>query len=139
MFKCAIEMLLVLITRNFLNEANESKVNIQKEIVEEKNEIVRYIKEHYKEKIILEKVANEFNYSVGHLCRKFKQDTGDSIVNYITKYRISVATRILFENRDLSIEEVALEVGFNDVQYFNKIFKKYPPLSPPFEGRASGL
>ena len=130
MFKCAIEMLLVLITRNFLNEANESKVNIQKEIVEEKNEIVRYIKEHYKEKIILEKVANEFNYSVGHLCRKFKQDTGDSIVNYITKYRISVATRILFENRDLSIEEVALEVGFNDVQYFNKIFKKYVGMTP---------
>ena len=129
-FKFARETLLVFITRNFQNDINPQKVDISKEKIEEKNEIIQYIKEHYKEKIVLEDVAKKFNYSVGHLCRKFKQDTGDSVINYIIKYRISHAMRLLFERRDLNIEEVALEVGFNDVQYFTKLFKKFVGMSP---------
>ena len=129
-FKCALEILLVLITRSFLEESAEPKVDILKESEEDKNEIIQYIKEHYKDKIVLEDIAKKFGYSVGHLCRKFKEETGDSIVNYIIKYRISTAMRLLFEHRELSIEEVALEVGFNDVQYFTKIFKKYVGMTP---------
>ena len=75
MFKCSLEILLVLITRKFQNEANDNqKVDILKEEKEEKNEIVQYIKEHYSEKISLEDIAKHFNYSVGHLCRKFKDE-----------------------------------------------------------------
>lgn len=129
-FKCALEILLVLITRSFQNESNEQKVDILKDNKENKNEIIQYIKEHYNEKISLEEIAKHFNYSVGHMCRKFKQDIGDSIVNYIIKYRISTAMRFLFERQDLSIEEVALEVGFNDVQFFTKTFKKFIGMTP---------
>ena len=129
-FKCALEILLVLITRTFQNESNEQKVDILKDNKENKNEIIQYIKEHYNEKISLEEIAKHFNYSVGHMCRKFKQDIGDSIVNYIIKYRISTAMRFLFERQDLSIEEVALEVGFNDVQFFTKTFKKFIGMTP---------
>ncbi len=130
MFKCAIEMMLIFITRQFQNENGNNKVDIAKESVESKNKIVQYIKEHYKEKIILEDIAKEFNYSVGHLCRKFKLEIGDSIVNYIIKYRISMAMKFLFERPDLSIEEIALNVGFNDVQFFDKTFKKLVGMTP---------
>ena len=129
-FKCALEMLLVLITRQFLNDDTEQKVDILKDKKESENEIIQYIKERYKEKILLEDIAKKFNYSVGHLCRKFKKDTGDTLVDYITKYRISVAMRLLFEKKDLNIEEVAFEVGFNDVQYFTKSFKKCVGTTP---------
>jgi AraC-like DNA-binding protein/mannose-6-phosphate isomerase-like protein (cupin superfamily) len=124
MFKCALEILLVLITRQFQNDDAEQKVDVLKGQRESENEIIQYIKEHYQEKILLKDIASTFNYSVGHLCRKFKQETGDTLVDYITKYRISVAMRLLFERKDLSTEEIALEVGFNDVQYFTKSFKK---------------
>ena len=130
MFKCSLEMMLILITRQFQNDLDDNKVNITKDEVESKNKIVQYIKEHYKEKIILEDIAKEFNYSVGHLCRKFKLEIGDSIVNYIIKYRISMAMKFLFERPDLSIEEIALEVGFNDVQFFDKTFKKLVGMTP---------
>lgn len=129
-FKCSLEILLILISRKFQNESNDIQVDISKDNKENKNEIVQYIKEHYNEKIALETIAKKFNYSVGHLCRIFKQEIGDSIVNYIIKYRISTAMRFLIERPDLSIEEVALEVGFNDVQFFTKTFKKFIGMTP---------
>lgn len=130
MFKCSLEMMLIMITRQFQNDESDKQVDIAKENVESKNKIIQYIKEHYKEKIILEDIAKEFNYSVGHLCRKFKLEIGDSIVNYIIKYRISMAMKFLFEKPELSIEEIALNVGFNDVQFFDKTFKKLVGLTP---------
>lgn len=129
-FKCALEMLLILITRNFESNNNDQVVNYLKEEKEGENEIIKYIKEHYKEKVVLENIAKEFNYSVGHLCRKFKSEIGDSITNYVIKYRISVAMRLLFERKDLNIESIALEVGFNDVQFFTKTFKKFVGMTP---------
>ena len=128
MFKCGLEMILIQITRYFQDQTERTEVNIQREY--KKNKVVEYIKEHYKEKVVLEDIAKEFNYSVGHLCRKFKVEIGDSVVNYIIKYRISMAMRLLFERQDLSIEEIALDVGFNDVQFFDKTFKKLTGMTP---------
>ena len=128
MFKCGLEMILIQITRYFQQEKAPAKINIQKEY--KKNKVVEYIKEHYKEKISLEDIAKSFNYSVGHLCRKFKEEIGDSVVNYIIKYRISIAMKLLFERKELSIEEIALDVGFNDVQFFDKTFKKLTGMTP---------
>lgn len=128
MFKCGLEMILIQITRYFQNESAPTKIDIQREY--KKNQVVEYIKEHYKEKISLEDIAKEFNYSVGHLCRKFKEEIGDSVVNYIIKYRISIAMKLLFERQELSIEEIALDVGFNDVQFFDKTFKKLTGMTP---------
>ena len=128
MFKCGLEMILIQITRYFQDQTERTEVNIQREY--KKNKVVEYIKEHYKEKVVLEDIAKEFNYSVGHLCRKFKEEIGDSVVNYIIKYRISMAMRLLFERQDLSIEEIALDVGFNDVQFFDKTFKKLTGMTP---------
>lgn len=128
MFKCSLEMILIMITRSFQSDPSINKINIQKEY--KKNKVIQYIQDHYKEKIVLEDIAKQFNYSVGHLCRKFKEEIGDSIVNYIIKYRISIAMKLLFERQELSIEEIALEVGFNDVQFFDKTFKKLVGMTP---------
>ena len=128
MFKCGLEMLLIQITRYFQNESAPNKINIQREY--KKNKVVEYIKEHYKEKIVLEDIAKKCNYSVGHLCRKFKEEIGISVVNYIIRYRISIAMKTLFEKPELSIEEIALDVGFNDVQFFDKTFKKIVGMTP---------
>lgn len=128
MFKCGIEMILIQITRYFQNEIAPAKINIQREY--KKNKVIEYIQEHYREKIALEDIAKKCNYSVGHLCRKFKEEIGISVINYIIRYRVSIAMKTLFERPELSIEEIALEVGFNDVQFFDKTFKKIVGMTP---------
>lgn len=128
--KNSLETLLILIIRSFKNEKVTQKVDILKEQKENENKIVQYIKMHYKEKLSLVEIAKQFNYSTGHLCRKFKLETGDTINDYITKLRISVAMRLLYEKQDFNIEEIALEVGFSDVQYFTKSFKKCVGTTP---------
>ena len=128
MFKCGIEMILIQITRYFQNEIAPAKINIQTEY--KKNKVIEYIQEHYREKIALEDIARKCNYSVGHLCRKFKEEIGISVINYIIRYRVSIAMKALFERPELSIEEIALEVGFNDVQFFDKTFKKIVGVTP---------
>lgn len=130
LLKDGLEMMLVLITRAFKNDKTEQKVDISKEEKEDQNEIIQYIKAHYKEKLPLKEICEKFNYSEGHLCRKFKAETGDTVVGFITKLRISAAMHLLFEKRSSNIEAIAFEVGFNDIQYFNKLFKKYVGMTP---------
>ena len=129
-FKGILETLLILITRNFQNDDTKQIVDLKKEEKERENPIVQYIKQNYKERVSLEDISKKFNYSVGHLCRKFKEETGDTIIEYTTKYRISIAMRLLYERSELNIEEVALEVGFSDLQYFTKSFKRCVGVTP---------
>jgi AraC family L-rhamnose operon regulatory protein RhaS len=60
--------------------------------------------------------------SEGHLSRYFKQQTGDSLKSYITKYKLDIIkTRLKFS--DLTISEIAYEMNFTDESHLNKMFK----------------
>ena len=52
-----------------------------------------------------------------------------NIVDYINEYRLNIATNLL-ETTDMSIREIAVKVGVNNISYFNKIFKKKFNLTP---------
>jgi len=69
------------------------------------------------------------NYSRSYFSRLFKMKTGVSIPEYINNVRIKRA-KLLLKSTDLSINEVARSVGFDDSFYFSKIFKKITGLSP---------
>jgi len=91
--------------------------------------IIKYIKEHYDSCISLEELSKKFNMSEGHLCRFFKSMTKMSIVEYINYYRISVSAELLRETgRDIG--EIARMTGFNNISYYNKIFRKYMHMTP---------
>ncbi|MDO4272183.1 MAG: response regulator [Eubacteriales bacterium] len=89
-------------------------------------------------RIILEEFA-EPELSIPYICRKlsvsrskaclsFKEETGKTINEYITNYRISIAKTYLKE--DVSLEEIARCTGFHDSNYFSKIFKKVTGMTP---------
>ena len=58
-----------------------------------------------------------------------KKITGESLVEYTTKKRISEAKSLL-KNDDIKLSEVAEKVGYKDYYYFSKLFKKYVGVSP---------
>lgn len=64
------------------------------------------------------------------LYRKIKQQTGLNLVEFINMVRLKKAAQILLSDSELSISEVAYQVGFNDPKYFSKTFKKFYKESP---------
>ena len=91
--------------------------------------IIKYIKLHYASKIYLTDISNEVHLQPSYISGLFKRQTGITITEYITLYRISQAKRLLHE-KDSKISEIAYETGFYDVHHFSRAFKKYEGVSP---------
>lgn len=91
--------------------------------------VIEYIKENCEDRISLPELSAKFGLSEGHLCRFFKSMTKMSIVEYINYYRISKSL-ILLKETEKDVGEIAGMTGFNNISYFNKIFKKYMHMTP---------
>lgn len=87
------------------------------------------IEKSYDEAISLSKVAGELNVSTSYLSRKFSDEQGITITEYINKIRIKNAVKLI-ESTDMLVYEIAERVGINDPAYFTNIFKKYMGISP---------
>lgn len=86
--------------------------------------VVDYISENYRENITLAKLASLVNMSETGLSRLFRNVTRMSCIDYVIEYRLSLAVSMLhFSNKP--IIEIAYEVGFNNISYFNRTFKKH--------------
>jgi len=83
----------------------------------------RYINQHYSRDIALGDVAEHLNISESYLSRVFKKETGDSFSNYLLHVRIEAAVELM-KNTNYKIYEIAEMVGYNNVEYFSRMFKK---------------
>ena len=88
-----------------------------------------FLDEHYKEKLSLEAVASHFFIDKHYLARLFKEQYGVTLVTYLQQVRITHAKRML-RFTDKSIEEIGLECGIGDLNYFSRVFKKLEGVSP---------
>ncbi|MBQ8294858.1 MAG: helix-turn-helix domain-containing protein [Clostridia bacterium] len=68
-------------------------------------------------------------YSQNYLCRLFKQHTGMTMTDYLNNIRINYAVMLL-QTQNLSIQQIAFECGFNNISYFNRVFKDHYKMSP---------
>ncbi len=86
--------------------------------------ICDFINNNYKNsEINLTYVANKFGFNPSYLSRRFKEETGMSFVDYVTKCRMDKAIELLHKKTAMYI--TAREVGIPDPNYFSKCFKKY--------------
>ena len=88
-----------------------------------------YIQEHFHDSITRSSIANRFNISPNHLSRMFKQQGHMTLADYITWVRIDRAKFIL-KKYPFRLAEVATRCGFQDVNYFFRVFKKKTDLTP---------
>ncbi|MCR5671784.1 MAG: response regulator [Butyrivibrio sp.] len=100
---------------------------------EKENDYVQQVldktKELYAEKISIEGFAEEFGVSASYLSRKFKEATGLKYLDFLNKYRVQQAVKLL-ETGKYKIYEVSDMTGFSDYKYFSTVFKKYSGSSP---------
>ena len=87
-----------------------------------------FLDEHYSEKLALESVASHFFIDKHYLARLFKEQYGVTLVTYLQQVRITHAKRML-RFTDKSIEEIGLECGIGELNYFSRVFKKLEGVS----------
>ena len=92
-------------------------------------EVLKGTKERYAEKISIETFSEELGVSGSYLSRKFKEATGQTYLDFLNKYRVQQAIKLL-ETGTYKIYEVSEMTGFSDYKYFSTVFKKYTDRSP---------
>ena len=88
-----------------------------------------YIIANCDKRITQAEVAEEIGISTFYFSRLFRQHTGKSFNDYLNEHRIQKALMLL-GNRRISIQDVAINSGFQSISNFNKVFKKHVGVSP---------
>ncbi|MCG5102389.1 AraC family transcriptional regulator [Oceanobacillus alkalisoli] len=110
------------LTRHVLNSDNESwPKSVQKAIL--------FIRQHYNKPISLEDIVKVTGMSKYHFTRLFQTSTQITPMKYVTKIRMEEAIKLL-KNQNLTIDEIAYEVGYANGNYFNKVFRSFFGVSP---------
>jgi AraC-like DNA-binding protein len=91
--------------------------------------IHEYLMNNYMRDIDLKQLAGIINMTESALCRFFKLNTGMTLFEYLNRIKTDFACKLLMD-RDLSILEVCLNSGYNNLSHFNKQFRKITGLSP---------
>lgn len=88
-----------------------------------------YIREHYAEPLTLSHIAKIVSVNPAYLSSRFAKHCGQNFLEYLTHYRVEKA-RELLKNTNLQIQEIAERVGYGDVAYFNRIFRRETGRTP---------
>lgn len=92
-------------------------------------EAVHYLNYNYMQHATIAKFCEIKHYSHQYIGRKFKQEMGMSIMDYLQRVRVEKSCQLL-TNENMSIREIAYAVGYDDVKFYNKIFKRLMHVTP---------
>ncbi|GLX66420.1 response regulator transcription factor [Paenibacillus glycanilyticus] len=95
----------------------------------EMNRIINYIEEHFAEEITLKRLADYIRMDASYVSDLFKKKTGTTLTHYIQNRRIQAAKMLLAET-DRTVSEIGRSVGFENDNYFIKIFKRWCYVTP---------
>ncbi|MBI9057566.1 MAG: helix-turn-helix domain-containing protein [Labilibaculum sp.] len=135
-----IEILEILATSNEIEHLSTTlpskKFNYSD--AEKLDKVLTYAIGHFKEKISLEAIANVASMNPSSFCRYFKLRTNRSFSEFILELRLENACNLLI-NSNFTIEQIALECGFESSSYFYRSFKKLKKETPSsFQKRIIG-
>lgn len=88
-----------------------------------------YIEANYGRELTVQTMAEHFSYSEVYFCRLFKQHFGESFISFLTNIRIKKAIELL-QTTNLSVKDIGRKVGYEDSNYFTKVFKRVTKCSP---------
>lgn len=88
-----------------------------------------YVEANYQKDIGVETVAEFVQMSYSHFCTLFKQVSGHTFLEYLTRLRIEKACFIL-KHSDVKVFQIAPLVGYQDPRYFTQVFKKIKGMTP---------
>lgn len=91
--------------------------------------VKEYLEEMVEYPLTLNHICDHFNVSKSHLCRIFKEETGNSVMDFYISLKISRA-KMLIREGDLNITQIAEKLGYSGIHHFSRIFKERENMSP---------
>lgn len=102
-----------------------SRINYEEQI----QEVKKYISEHLHDELTVQRLAEQMHMSTSHFSRVFKQQTGFTPYDYVLIARLNRA-KVYLQKTNLTVSEIAYEVGFNSESNFIYFFTSHSGLSP---------
>ena len=96
---------------------------------EKMSDLFNFMISNFQRDLKLEEVANRANMNVSAFCRYFKKSTSKTFSHALNEIRIGFACKKMISS-DKSISEIAFECGFNNISYFNRVFKNIKHVTP---------
>lgn len=118
-----------LLYKNNLIEKQKNKNTLTINNTDKIKLTLNYINEHYSEDISINTLSELCEYSEYHFMRFFKKHIGLTCIQYINNLRLEKSS-ILLTSTNNPIMDISLEVGFDNLSYFNKLFKRKYNLTP---------
>lgn len=111
----------------WIDTACEKKIS-HSQVIAEKARL--YIQAHYMDgSLNVSDISKELYINQSYLRKMFKDEMGMTLLEFLTKYRMHVAKQLILKG-EYNLSQIAEMVGYNDVSYFSKCFKKYYHVSP---------
>lgn len=107
----------------FVSEQIENKQNTSIE------KVMDYLRQHYSEDITLTNIAEQVFLNPAYISRMIKEQTGKNYTDFVMEMRINQAVELL-ENSDMYVYKIAEKVGYSNLKYFYKVFRKITGKSP---------
>lgn len=123
-----VNTIITIVARNI---ALKLPKNIKEATGEMVLEILHYIQENIYDpkKLKVDEISESFNISPNYLGKYFKKQTGETLQEYISNYKLRlIEARLL--NSDMRINEIADELSFSDESHLNKVFRKHKGMNP---------
>ena len=129
MYKLYLEALLINMLRERCSEQSSKIFANKQELFEHLcNDICEYLAENVYNNVTLDSICSKFNYGKSLICAKFKEQYGESVMNYYIRLKINEACRLMEKNH--SITYISTALNFTDRYYFSKVFKKIVGMCP---------
>ena len=93
------------------------------------HEIIEYLEVNFREELTTADLCERFGYTAAHFCRKFKEATGLTPMNYLKIRRMEEAYKLL-KKGEHNINEIATQCGYTDSNYFTRCFKSHFGVPP---------
>ena len=136
-FRSRLKEILILMMRSTIlqhSDFDSDKIANEDEMI---SDLVRYLHKNGKERAVLTNYCQTHHYSLSYISRRFRQETGMTVLQYLQKIRIDQSCALLAGSK-LPIAEIAQAVGYEDAKYFSEIFKRLLGMTPGAYRRMSG-
>ena len=127
-FRCRLMEIVILTMRKYVqnNTSADREIESKSSVI---LDAVRFLETHYTDKAVLGNFCKQYHYSLQYISRRFKQETGLTALDYLQKIRMEKCCELL-AGSDLRIQEIAMQIGYEDMKFFHTIFQRFLHMSP---------